>query len=307
MQKIPVRVSQLTKVYPNGVEALKGIDFEVHAGDVYALLGPNGAGKSTTIGILTSLVRKSRGSVCIQGYDIDTHFEYAKMLLGVVPQEFNFNVFQKVFDILVDQAGYYGMPRKAARAKAEYYLKALDLWDKRYAVSRYLSGGMKRRLMIIRALLHEPQILILDEPTAGVDVEIRRLIWDFLQELNASGTTIILTSHYLDEVEALCNRITIIDQGRVIETADKKELLQRLEKESFVLDIRKPCQALPFFLQDKVRILSPLNLEIEVSQSVGIGSVIADLQQAGIDVVSLRNKSNRLEELFLHMTRRDNE
>ena len=241
----PLKISGLRKQYDNGFEALKGIDLEVREGDFFALLGPNGAGKSTTIGIICSLVRKSAGSVAIFGHDIDVDFSAAKRHIGVVPQEFNFNQFERVANILITQAGYYGIPGHVARARTEKYLRQLGLWDKRDETSRNLSGGMKRRLMIARALVHEPRLLILDEPTAGVDIEIRRSMWDFLQRLNADGTTIILTTHYLEEAEQLCRNLAIIDQGRIVENTSVRALLQRLQRQTFVLELTRSLTTMP--------------------------------------------------------------
>ncbi|HEX4881334.1 MAG TPA: ABC transporter ATP-binding protein [Porticoccaceae bacterium] len=289
----------LTKVYDNGLEALKGIDLDVAEGDFFALLGPNGAGKSTTIGILCSLVRKSGGTVRVFGTDIDRDFPRARQDIGLVPQEFNFQQFEKVLDILVTQAGYYGLPRRLALERSEKYLRLLGLWDKREARARTLSGGMKRRLMIARALVHEPRLLILDEPTAGVDIELRRSTWQFLRELNARGTTIILTTHYLEEAESLCNRIAIIDQGRIVENTSMRALLAKLNTEVFVLDVREQLERFPDLPGYSGQLIDSHSLEIEVEKSRSLNELFASLAAQQIHVVSMRNKANRLEELFV--------
>lgn len=296
-------IKNLQKTYDNGFVALKGIDLEVAQGDFFALLGPNGAGKSTTIGVISSLVRKSAGSVSVFGYDIEHDLVRAKRSLGVVPQEFNFNQFEKVDDILMSQAGYYGMSARQARPRIDHYLKKLGLWDKRFSQSRMLSGGMKRRLMIARALVHEPQLLILDEPTAGVDIELRRSLWHFIREINASGTTIILTTHYLEEAEQLCRNIAIIDQGSIVENTTMKELLSLLHKESFVLDLRQPIKQLPTFTGYTVNQIDSRCLEVEVDKNIGVNDLFRQLSHAQIEVASMRNKNNRLEELFMKITR----
>jgi ABC-2 type transport system ATP-binding protein len=292
---------QLTKTYRNGVQALKGIDLDVEDGDFFALLGPNGAGKSTTIGIVSSLVNKTAGTVQVFGRDIDTELEAAKSCLGVVPQEINFNQFEKVSTILLNQAGFYGIPRSVARARVEHWLKQLQLWDKRDAVSRTLSGGMKRRLMIARALVHEPQLLILDEPTAGVDIEVRRSMWDFLRRINSQGTTIILTTHYLEEAESLCRHIAIIDDGRIIENDRMSTVLRKLHTETFVLNLREPLQQLPALPGYRVARIDETTLEIEVTKEQNLNAIFGALSAAGIEVLSMRNKANRLEELFLRL------
>lgn len=296
-------IKNLQKTYDNGFVALKGIDLEVAQGDFFALLGPNGAGKSTTIGVISSLVRKSAGSVSVFGYDIEHDLVRAKRSLGVVPQEFNFNQFEKVEDILMSQAGYYGMSARQARPRIDHYLKKLGLWDKRFSQSRMLSGGMKRRLMIARALVHEPQLLILDEPTAGVDIELRRSLWHFIREINASGTTIILTTHYLEEAEQLCRNIAIIDHGRIVENTTMKQLLSLLHKESFVLDLRQPIKQLPTFTGYRVNQIDSRCLEVEVDKNIGVNDLFRQLSHSQIEVASMRNKNNRLEELFMKMTR----
>jgi ABC-2 type transport system ATP-binding protein len=294
-------ITNLAKTYENGTEALKGIDLEVAEGDFFALLGPNGAGKSTAISIVSSLLMKSAGQVRVFGHDIDTDLEAAKECIGLVPQEFNFNQFELVGEILLNQAGYYGIDRDTAHGRAETYLKQLGLWDKRKTMARALSGGMKRRLMIARALVHEPKLLILDEPTAGVDIEIRRSMWKFLREINAAGTTIILTTHYLEEAESLCKRIAIIDHGRLIENTDMRQLLEKLRCETFVLNTRNAISQ-DFNLDGyPVRVLDSTTLEIDVTREQPVNQAFRLLDEQGIDVLSLRNKANRLEELFVSM------
>jgi len=294
-------IRNLTKTYANGFQALKGIDLDVEEGDFFALLGPNGAGKSTTIGIIASLVNKTGGSVKIFDTDIDTDFGTAKTYLGLVPQEFNFNVFEPAVEIVVNQAGYYGIERREAYERAESCLKQLGLWEQRQTMARNLSGGMKRRLMIARALVHEPQLLILDEPTAGVDIEIRRSMWKFMRETNARGTTIILTTHYLEEAESLCRNIGIIDHGELIENTSMKRLLGQLATETFVLDLAKPIQRLPELPGHTANLVDDHTLEVEISKDKGINQVFVDLAAHGIEVTSMRNKTNRLEQLFMHL------
>ncbi|MFU2072678.1 ABC transporter ATP-binding protein [Gallibacterium anatis] len=295
-----LEIKQLTKSYRNGFKALHGIDLTVKEGDFYALLGHNGAGKSTTIGIISSLVNKTSGQVKVFGYDLDTQQSELKKQLGVVPQEFNFNNFEKVIDILTNQAGYYGVPRQEALKRAEIWLKKLDLWDKRYQKSMQLSGGMKRRLMIARALMHKPRLLILDEPTAGVDIELRRTMWQFLQELNQQGTTIILTTHYLEEAEMLCRNIGIIQQGRLVVNTSMKSLLSKLETETFILDLAHSVSEVE--LSDyAVKIVDPVTLEVEVHREQGLNGLFLELAKQDITVLSMRNKANRLEELFVSM------
>ncbi len=296
-----LEIEGLIKTYGDGFEALKGIDLHVAEGDFFALLGPNGAGKSTTLGIVCSLVNKSAGKVRVFGKDIDTHLSDAKLNLGVVPQEFNFNQFEKVFDIVTTQAGYYGIPLKQASVSAEKYLKKLGLWEKRDTPARMLSGGMKRRLMIARALVHEPKLLILDEPTAGVDIELRRSMWAFLEEMNRQGTTIILTTHYLEEAEALCRNIAIIDHGRILKNTSKKDLLQELSVETFVLDTATPLASAPELANFATRIDGEGALEVDVQKGQGLNQVFVQLDKLGIKVVSMRTKANRLEELFIRM------
>ena len=301
MSDIALRIRQLRKIYASGVEALRGIDLEVPRGEFFALLGPNGAGKSTTIGIITSLVRKTSGRVEVFGRDLDRDPAGAKRCLGLVPQEFNFNQFEPVEEVVINQAGYYGIPRRVARRRAEQYLKQLDLWDKRRAETRSLSGGMKRRLMIARAMVHRPRVLILDEPTAGVDIEIRRSMWAFMQQLNADGTTIILTTHYLEEAEQLCRRIAIIDHGRIVEDTTIKALLAKLEKETYVLDLLEPVTRVPELGDFTVRLIDSRTLEVDISHREALNDLFCHLNERGIRVLSLRNKYNRLEQLFVNL------
>lgn len=298
-------IVDLTKTYRNGVEALKGISLEVEEGDFYALLGPNGAGKSTTISIVSSLVKKTSGQVHIFGYDLDKELSLAKQQIGVVPQEFNFGQFEKVIDILATQAGYYGIERRLAYERAEKYLEKLGLWEKRNQQARSLSGGMKRRLMIARALVHEPRLLILDEPTAGVDIELRRSMWEFLTELNRGGTSIILTTHYLEEAETLCRDIAIIDHGTIVENTDMKTLLAKLHVETFILDLREPLTTPPVLPGYPLRRVNATTLEVDVEKSQSLNEVFVALQAAGISVLSMRNKANRLEELFVSLVEKN--
>ncbi|HDS6400202.1 TPA: ABC transporter ATP-binding protein [Morganella morganii subsp. morganii] len=299
-----LEISQLTKQYAGGVQALRGIDLKVSAGDFYALLGPNGAGKSTTIGIISSLVNKTSGKVSVFGYDIDTDLVLAKRQLGLVPQEFNFNPFETVLQIVLQQAGYYGVPHKLAQERAKTYLTQLDLWEKRDERAMRLSGGMKRRLMIARALMHQPKLLILDEPTAGVDIELRRSMWGFLKTLNAQGTTIILTTHYLEEAEMLCRNIGIIQHGELVENTSMKALLGKLESETFILDLGSK-NPLPQLEGYTFRLTDTSTLEVDVRREQGLNGVFAQLNAQGIDVLSMRNKANRLEELFVHLVNHD--
>jgi len=294
-------IENLSKTYANGFQALKSVSLDVEQGDFYALLGPNGAGKSTTIGIICSLITKTSGKVRIFGYDIDHDFASAKRLLGLVPQEFNFNVFEPVEEILVNQAGYFGIDRRTAFARAEQYLNQLGLWEKRREQARDLSGGMKRRLMIARSLMHEPKLLILDEPTAGVDIEIRRSMWTYLRDLNARGATIILTTHYLEEAESLCRNIGIIDEGELIESTSMKHLLSQLDTETFVLDTRQPVSEVPKLIPDCVRLLDETTLEADISRECSINFLFEQLSRHNIEVLSMRNKTNRLEQLFMRM------
>lgn len=296
-----LEISGLVKTYGDGFEALKGIDLHVAEGDFFALLGPNGAGKSTTLGIVCSLVNKSSGSVKVFGRDIDTELSAAKLNLGVVPQEFNFNQFEKVFDIVTTQAGYYGIPLARAKVSAEHYLRKLGLWEKRDSPARMLSGGMKRRLMIARALVHEPKLLILDEPTAGVDIELRRSMWTFLEEMNRQGTTIILTTHYLEEAEALCRNIAIIDHGKILKHTSKRALLQQLSVETFILDTDQVTPEAPNLQGFVTRLNDEGTLEVDVEKSQGLNGVFVELERLGIKVLSMRTKANRLEELFLRL------
>ncbi|HCE39938.1 ABC transporter ATP-binding protein [Alloalcanivorax profundimaris] len=294
-------IRNLRKTYANGVEALKGIDLTVEKGDFFALLGPNGAGKSTTIGIVSSLVNKTSGDVSILGYDLDRERALAKQRIGVVPQEFNFGQFEKVFDIVVTQAGFYGIPARIARERAEKYLRQLGLWDKRKNQARTLSGGMKRRLMIARALVHEPDLLILDEPTAGVDIELRRSMWDFLIGLNEEGRTIILTTHYLEEAESLCRHIAIIDHGQIVENTDMKSLLEKLQVETFILDLARPVTEAPRLPGFQVRLRDAATLEVEVPKTENLNQLFVELAERDLRVMSMRNKANRLEELFVRL------
>jgi len=300
-----LEISKLCKTYGGGFQALKSISFSVDQGDFFALLGPNGAGKSTTLGIVSSLVNKSSGKVNVFGYDLDSDLVKAKTCLGVVPQEFNFNQFEKVGDILITQAGYYGIPASQAQVNADFYLKKLGLWDKRDIPSRMLSGGMKRRLMIARALVHNPKLLILDEPTAGVDIELRRSMWAFLQELNEQGTTIILTTHYLEEAESLCRNIAIIDQGEILENTSMKSLLKTLNVETFILEIDKTLSDAPVLAGFDTRINSDGALEVDVRKDQNMSQLFECLAPFDWVVTSIRSKSNRLEELFLGLLRKD--
>ncbi|EEV25039.1 putative ABC transporter ATP-binding protein [Actinobacillus minor 202] len=297
-----LEIKNLVKTYPTGVQAVKGIDLMVEQGDFYALLGHNGAGKSTTIGIISSLVNKTSGTVKVFGYDLDSQKVQLKQQIGLVPQEFNFNQFEKVIDVLTQQAGFYGIPLKEALIRAEKWLKKLDLWEKRHHLTRELSGGMKRRVMIARALMHQPKLLILDEPTAGVDIELRRSLWDFLRELNQQGTTIILTTHYLEEAENLCRNIGIIQNGKLIENTSMKTLLSKLETETFVLDLQHSEKNQPLVIEHyQYQWLDENTIEVEVKRKQGLTNLFQQLAQHHIEVLSMRNKSNRLEELFMKM------
>ena len=298
-----VSIENLEKTYAGKVEALKGISFSIEKDDFFALLGPNGAGKSTTIGIITSLVRKSSGSVKVFGHDIDKESEVTKQFIGVVPQEFNFNIFENVLDIVVNQAGYYGIERDVALERAEMYLKKLGLWEKRNMKSLSLSGGMKRKLMIVRALIHNPKLLILDEPTAGVDVETRREMWEFLKELNRSGTTIILTTHYLEEAEQLCNNIAIINKGKVIVESSMRGLLKKLDKETFVLDLDKSVK----LKMKDVKQVDENTIEVSIDKDKSLNDIFEKLSKKGIKVLSVRAKVNRLEEMFVSLTEEKDE
>jgi ABC-2 type transport system ATP-binding protein len=304
-QSSALQIESLAKTYDNNFKALKGIDLEVKEGDFFALLGPNGAGKSTTIGIICSLVRKSSGRVKIFGIDIDEDFSAAKQFVGVVPQEFNFNQFEKPIDILITQAGYYGIPVSVATERAHKYLKLLGLWEKHNVPSRSLSGGMKRRLMIARALIHEPKLLVLDEPTAGVDIELRRSMWSFLEDINRQGTTIILTTHYLEEAERLCRNIAIIDKGRIVKNTSIKNLIKQLNKETFILDLKgeiediKPIEGYP------LNIVDSSTVEVSIDKNKSLNQLFNQLTLEGIEIVSMRNKANRLEELFIDMVEKN--
>lgn len=299
-------IRNLVKTYGGSVQAVKGIDLDVAQGEFFGLLGPNGAGKTTAIGIIASLVNKTSGTVEVFGHDIDHEFPLAKSCLGLVPQEINFNQFERIHDIVVNQAGFYGIPRKIARERAEKYLKQLSLWGKRNEISRNLSGGMKRRLMIARALMHEPRMLILDEPTAGVDIEIRRSMWRFMRDMNARGVTIILTTHYLEEAESLCRRIAIIDHGRIVEDAGTKTLLGKLSTETFVLNLREPIERPPRLDGYAVAQVDDTTLEIEINKNQNVNNIFEMLSQQRIQVLSMRNKANRLEELFIRLVENNN-
>jgi ABC-2 type transport system ATP-binding protein len=299
MQALTIR--GLTKTYRNGVQALRGVDLDVEQGDFFALLGPNGAGKTTLIGIITSLVNKSGGTASVFGYDLDRQLERAKSCIGVVPQELNFNQFESPLTIVINQAGFYGIPRAVARVRAEKYLRQLQLWDKRNGMARGLSGGMKRRLMIARALMHEPRLLVLDEPTAGVDIEIRRSMWEFLNGINASGTTIILTTHYLEEAENLCRNIAIIDNGNIVERDRMSNLLRGLHTETFVLNLRDPLAQAPRIAEFELTRIDDHTLEVAVSKEQSLNGLFEQLSAQGLDVLSMRNKVNRLEEVFMRL------
>ena len=296
-----LEINHLKKTYKNGFEALQGIDLTVDEGDFFALLGPNGAGKSTTIGIITALVTRTAGSVKIFGLDSATHSAEVKARLGVVPQEVNFSLFETCLNILLNQAGYYGIDRNTARSRAERYLRQLGLWERRNSISRNLSGGLKRRLMIARALVHEPKLLLLDEPTAGVDVELRRATWDFLKEINRNGTTIVLTTHYLEEAESLCEKIAIIDKGCIVEYGHKKDLLAQLHSETFILDLVSPLERLPEMPSLNIRRIDPMTLEVVINRAQNANAVFQILSEHKIIVRSLRNKANRLEQLFIRL------
>jgi ABC-2 type transport system ATP-binding protein len=299
-------INNLQKTYKNGVNALKGVDLTVEEGDFFALLGPNGAGKSTAIGIVCSLVTKTSGQVEVFGKSLDANSADVRMHIGLVPQEFNFNIFEPVGEILINQAGYYGINRKEATERAEVYLKQLDLWEKRFDMAKELSGGMKRRLMIARALMHRPKLLILDEPTAGVDIEIRHSMWKFLKKVNAEGTTIILTTHYLEEAENLCNNIAIIDHGITIEQTQMRSLLNRLHVETFILYLTKKIETLPDCGGYAVRLVDETTLEVDINRQQNISDVFHRLRECGVEVDSMKNKTNRLEQLFMSMMNSNN-
>ncbi|MDP3267486.1 MAG: ABC transporter ATP-binding protein [Legionella sp.] len=296
-----IEIKELSKTYANGVEAVKSIDLSVKQGDFFALLGANGAGKSTTIGLITTLINKTSGTIKIQGFDLDTQMEQAKSCLGLVPQEVNLNIFENCEQILVSQAGYYGIPRKLALERATLLLDQLGLADKRRSQVRHLSGGMKRRLMIARALIHQPKVLILDEPTAGVDIEIRRTMWEFLTRTNAEGTTIILTTHYLEEAEQLCKNIAIIDRGRIVTNTSMSSLLQTLRHQTFIFNTTTPIHFLPDMLPIKTNLIDSNTFELRVDNNLALNEIFAALTQHGIKVDSMRNKTNRLEELFMDL------
>ncbi len=301
-----LNIKNLKKTYKNGTTALKGVDLTVEEGDFFALLGPNGAGKSTVIGIISSLVNKTSGQVEIFDHSLDTNSSDVRMHIGLVPQEFNFNIFEPIGEILINQAGYYGINREQAKERAEEYLKQLELWDKRYDIAKELSGGMKRRLMIARALMHRPKLLILDEPTAGVDVEIRHSMWQFLREQNEKGTTIILTTHYLEEAESLCNNIAIINDGVTIEQTQMRSLLDRLHIETFILYLGKPLESIPDCSDYSVSMIDSTTLEADINDSQNISDLFSILKRCDIDVVSMKNKTNRLEQLFIGMLNNKN-
>ena len=296
-----LQVNNLTKTYANGVEALKGISLYVQEGDFFALLGPNGAGKSTLIGIISSLVNASSGEVSVFGTSVQQQRSTAMSYIGLVPQELNFNQFENPLEIIVNQAGYYGISRKVALQRAEKYLRQLQLWDKHDKPSRMLSGGMKRRLMIARAMVNEPRLLILDEPTAGVDIEIRRSMWEFIREINESGTTVILTTHYLEEAEELCRNIAIIDHGEIVQNTDMRSLLATLDVETFILDIREPLSAAPLIEGVEIKLRDEYTLEASLPKQKSLNAFFSALDGSGIRVLSMRNKANRLEELFLRL------
>jgi len=304
LDNFALEISDLRKVYSGGIEALIGISLKVKEGDFYALLGPNGARQSTTIGIIGTLVTKTSGTVKIFNHDIDQNVSIAKSILGVVSQELNFSQFEKVIDIVTTQAGFYGIPKSVAKPKVEIMLKRLGLWDKRDDQARTLSGGYKRRLMIAKALIHEPKLLILDEPTAGVDIELRREMWDFLKEINNNGTTIILTTHYLEEAEQLCRNIGIIDHGEIVVDTSMKDLLRKLDVQGFVLDLEEPLQEAPNINGFEIRLEDPLTLVTAVSKKSSINNLFSELNKIGINVKSMRNESNRLEELFIEMIKK---
>lgn len=301
MTDVALKICDLSKKYSNGVQALKGVNLCVKKGDFFALLGPNGAGKSTLIGILTSTVQKTAGSIEVMGYSIDKNFANAKLRIGIVPQEFNFNIFETCWTTLIIQAGYYGVPKKLAQERARSLLKELGLWEKKDEQLRFLSGGMKRRLMIARALVHDPEVLILDEPTAGVDIELRRLMWDFLRRLNEQGKTIILTTHYLEEAESLCEKIAIIHKGVVAEFTDMQTLLSKLKKETFVFDLKESLSSAPSLNGYDVKLIKENVVEIEKHNHQDLNDLVAILTEKGITVTSMRNKSNRLEEMFVNI------
>jgi ABC-2 type transport system ATP-binding protein len=301
---LALSVRNLVKTYDNGVKALQEVSLDVHEGEFFALLGPNGAGKTTLIGIVTSLVTKTSGDVSVFGHNIDRDLDAAKACIGVVPQELNINYWDSVSNIVTTQAGFYGLTARQARERAEVCLRQLQLWDRREDTGRNLSGGMKRRLMIARALMHQPRLLILDEPTAGVDIEIRRSMWQFLREINKTGTTIILTTHYLEEAESLCRHVAIIDQGRIIEDDRMASVLRKLHREVFVLNLREPVSTLPPLDGYAAELVNDHELQVEISREQDLNGLFAALSARGVHVISMRNKANRLEELFLSLTER---
>ncbi|MBI2134383.1 ABC transporter ATP-binding protein [Candidatus Woesearchaeota archaeon] len=301
MSEIALEIKSLKKTYSGNVEALKGIDLVIKKGDFFALLGPNGAGKTTTINIMISLVNKTSGTVKVFGFDIDKNLNDAKRHIGIVPQEFNFSIFEKPFDIIVQQAGYYGIPKKIAKERAEKYLKQLDLWEKRNTMAQRLSGGQKRRLMIARALVHEPQLLILDEPTAGVDIEIRRSMWKFISNLNTQGRTIILTTHYLEEAENLCRNIAIIDKGKIIENTSMKNFLRSMDREAFILDVKEPIRQITKLDDFSIKMIDDTTLEVEISKKHSLNALFSHFQKNNIEIISMRRKTARLEELFMRL------
>ncbi|MBI3562514.1 MAG: ABC transporter ATP-binding protein [Gammaproteobacteria bacterium] len=301
---LALAIQGLRKTYPSGVEALKGVDLSVEEGDFFALLGPNGAGKSTVIGIVCSLLRKTTGAVSVFGYNIDRDIARAKSCIGLVPQEFNFNQFEPIVEIVTNQAGYYGIDRHTADQRAEKYLTQLQLWERRFDMARELSGGMKRRLMIARALVHEPRLLILDEPTAGVDIEIRRSMWEFLRTINAQGTTVILTTHYLEEAENLCKHIAIINNGLTIASSELKTLLMKLHVETFLLNIKQPLTTVPQISGFTLSLVDDSTLAVNITKDQNMNDLFQELAARRIDVLSMRNKTNRLEEMFMRLVDR---
>lgn len=307
MTEIALSIKNLKKIYKGNTEALKGINLEIKKGDFFALLGPNGAGKTTVINIIINLVNKTSGEVKVFGYDIDKNLDKAKTFIGVTPQEFNFNIFEKVFDIVVQQAGYYGIDKKTAKKSAEKYLKQLGLWSKRNSIAQTLSGGMKRRLMIVRALIHEPELLILDEPTAGVDIEVRRHMWDFIKKLNTQGRTIILTTHYLEEAENLCKSIAIIDRGKIIENTSMKNFLSKIDKETFIFEVNKQLKKIPKLKDYKIKILDETTIEAEITKEQNLNKLFDYFKKNKIEILSMRRKTARLEELFMNLVNQKND
>lgn len=303
MSDLALSIKGLKKTYEGGMQALKGIDLEIERGDFFALLGPNGAGKTTAINIIMSLVNKTEGTVKVLGHDIDTHLEDAKRQIGFTPQEFNFDIFEKVIDIVIRQAGYYGIPKKIARKNAEKYLKQLGLWEKRNEAARMLSGGMKRRLMIARALIHEPKILILDEPTAGVDIEMRKSMWEFIKDINKKGVTIVLTTHYLEEAENLCKNIAIINHGSIVESTSMKSLFGKSRKENFILDLMKPVKSVPRLKNYKMKLIDSTTLEVDFDEKGNLNQLFEHFRKNKIEILNIRRKSAKLEELFLELTK----